>query len=107
GRQITAIYQNLCGDPSRALVYIDVADPATITSVWYEYHIDTPVPFDGVNRSPSVANDFRVWRGMIGPFEANPSNADGGPITLTAHGIYRDGTQRTVTATWTLKPCHR
>jgi hypothetical protein len=107
GRQITAIYQNLCGDPSRALVYVDVADPANISSVWYEYQVATPVPFAGVNRSPSVANDFRVWRGMIGPFEANPRNADGGPITVTAHGTYRNGSERTVTATWTLKPCHR
>ncbi len=106
GRQITAIYQNLCGDPSRALVYVDVADPANISSVWYEYHVRTPIPFDGENRSPSVADNFRVWRGMIGPFDANPRNADGGPITVTAHGVYRDGSERTVTAIWTLKPCH-
>jgi hypothetical protein len=27
-----------------------------------------------------------VWRGLIGTFEANPSNANGGPIMVTAHG---------------------
>jgi hypothetical protein len=107
GGQITAIYQDGCGDPSRALIYVEVADPANISSVWYEYHVRTPVPFDGVNRSPSPANDFRVWRGLIGPFEANPSNVDGGPVTVTAHGVYRDGSERTATATWSLEPCHR
>ena len=51
----------------------------------------TPVPFDGVNRSPSAANDFRVWRGLIGPFEANPSNADGGPIMVEDRVVLIDG----------------
>jgi hypothetical protein len=54
-----------------------------------------------------AASDFRVWRGLIGPFEANPSNVDGGSIMVTAHGVYRDGSERTVTATWSLEPCHR
>jgi len=94
-------------NPSRALIYVEVADPANISSVWYEYHVRTPVPFDGVNRSASAADDFRVWRGLIGPFEANPSNADEGPIMVTAHGVYRDGSERTVTATWSDRICRR
>jgi hypothetical protein len=106
GGVITALYQDTCGDPSRGSVYIEVADPANISSVWYEYHVHTPVPFDGENRNPSVADNFRVWRGGLGPFAADPRNADGGPIVVTAHGLYRDGTVRTATMTWTLKPCH-
>ena len=107
GGPITAIYQDGCGEPSRALVYVEVADPASIATVWYEYHVRTPVPFDGANRSLSATGDFRAWRGLIGPFEANPSNANGGPIILTAHGVYRDGSERTATASWSLQPCHR
>jgi hypothetical protein len=42
---------------------------------------------------------------MIGPFDADPRNAAGGPIVVTAHGTYKDGTVRSVTATWTLLPC--
>jgi hypothetical protein len=106
GRQITAIYQDMCGDPSRGVVYVDVSDPARISEVWFEYHVRTPVPFDGANRGLSVSGDFRGWRGGIGPFAADPHNADGGPITVTAHGVYRDGSERTATATWTLMPCH-
>ncbi len=105
GSQITALYQDRCGDPTRGLVYVEVGDPARISSVWYEYHVATPVPFDGANHSPSVLGDFRVWRGMIGPFDADPRNAQGGPITVTAHGVYKDGSTRSVTATWTLRPC--
>ena len=60
-----------------------------------------------VNRSPSASGDFRSWRGLIGPFAVNSSNADGGPIAVTAHGVYRDGSERTVTATWSLEPCRR
>jgi hypothetical protein len=108
GRQITAFAQDQCGDPTRALVYVDVADPTSISTVWYEYHVQTSVPFNGENHSPSVlGGDFRTWRGMIGPFDADPRNAAGGPIVVTAHGTYKDGTVRSVTATWTLLPCKR
>ncbi|HYS36611.1 MAG TPA: hypothetical protein VEO01_13385 [Pseudonocardiaceae bacterium] len=107
GSQITALYQDGCGDPTRGLVYVEVGDPASISTVWYEYHVATPVSFDGANHGPSVlGDDFRVWRGMIGPFDADPRNAGGGPITVTAHGVYKDGTARSVTATWTLESCH-
>ena len=50
GRQITAIYQNTCGDPSR------------------------------VTSGAGVAGSVR--------FTADPHNSDGGPITVTAHGVY-------------------
>ena len=65
------------------------------------------MPFDGANRGLGVSGDFRSWRGGIGPFTTDPHNTDGGPITVTAHGVYRDGSELTVTATWTLMPCHR
>lgn len=107
GGQITALYQYLCGDPSRGLVNVDVADPANIVLVWFEYHVHTTVPFDGANRGLSVTGDFRAWRGGIGPFDADPRNAAGGPIAVIAHGEYRDGSQRTVSATWTLRSCYR
>lgn len=107
GNHITGIYQEGCGDPSRALVFVQVANPDQIAAVRYEYHVGTTVPFDGVNNSPTMASGARLWRGMIGPFEADPRNADGGPITVTAYGLYRDGSERSVTETWTLRPCVR
>lgn len=103
----TGIFQEGCGGyPDDVFVSISVADYLNVADAQFDYHVQTPVPFRGTVEGLTIHNRGERWHGTFGPFPADPRNAAGGPITVTARAIYNDGTVRTATATTVLKPCN-
>ncbi len=103
----TGIFQEGCGDPSRALVTISIADPERRPLPEYDYHVQTPVPYRGTFTGLSMGNNGATWGGLLGPFPVDPANAAGGTIAVTVRVKYADGSSRTAGASTVFKPCRR
>lgn len=103
----TGIFQEGCGDPSRALVTISIADPERRPLPEYDYHVQTPVPYRGTFTGLSMGNNGATWGGLLGPFPVDPANAAGGTIAVTVRVKYADGSSRTASASTVFKPCRR
>lgn len=103
----TGLQQDGCGEPSWALVTIRVGGSGDVRTVEFRYQVRTPVPFSGTRPARSLGGDGGSWLGSLGPFRAEPRNAAGGQIVVTAEVSFRDGSERTARTTSTLLPCRR
>ncbi|MEO3744010.1 hypothetical protein [Plantactinospora sp. B5E13] len=101
------LQQDGCGEPSWALVTIRVGGSGDVRTVEFHYEVRTPVPLSGTRPARSLGGDGESWLGSLGPFRAEPRNAAGGQIVVTAEVGFRDGSERTARTTSTLLPCRR
>jgi hypothetical protein len=103
----TGIFQEGCGDPSRALVHIQVADAHRRPYATFDFHVQAAVPFRGSQTGLSSSQGGAGWGGLVGPFRADPANAAGGTVTVTARIQYADGSTASASASTEFKPCRR
>lgn len=103
----TGLHQENCGNPTWGLVQVRVSAPGNVSSVVFRYQVRTPVPFDGSGSARTIGNDRRSWLGTFGPFRAEPRNAAGGAIAVTATAKFEDGSTRVARTTTSLKACRR
>ncbi|MGI5215553.1 hypothetical protein [Plantactinospora sp. CA-290183] len=103
----SGLHQEGCGDPAWGLVSIRVSDPRNVTAAAFRYQVRTPTPFNGRVSARRINSGGDSWLGSLGPFRADPKNAAGGRITVTAEVTFRDGTRKTAQTSSTLKPCRR
>lgn len=106
-RTAAGLQQEGCGEPSRALVTIRVNRPRDVSAATVRYHVRTPVPFTGTRPARHLGGTGESWLGTLGPFRAEPQNAAGGPIAITAEVRFTDGSSRTARTTSRLQPCRR
>lgn len=103
----TGLHQEGCGSPTWGLVTVRVGDAGNVSSVTFRYQVRTPVPLNGSGSARTVGNDRGSWLATLGPFAAEPRNAAGGPVAVTAEAKFKDGSTRTARTTTSVKPCRR
>ncbi|WP_422770332.1 hypothetical protein ACN28C_27075 [Plantactinospora sp. WMMC1484] len=106
-QNFSGLHQEGCGNPSFGLVQIGVGAGDNVSSVSFRYQVNTPVRFDGSGSARSIGNGGESWLAMLGPFRAEPRNAAGGTIAVTATAKFRDGSTRTARTSTPLRACRR
>ena len=101
----TGIFQDNCGWPNRAIITISLADSERRGTPEFDYHVQTPEPFQGTVTGLTMNNGGAIWSHLIGPFPAKSANRAGGTIAVTVRVKYPDGSVRTATGSTPFKPC--